>query len=184
MVLVALVHALDTVDVKRLPLGIVGKVGVVVLVIFRNSVTFKIGFVTNVHAVSVTNLVKSRVVGVVAGAHHVHVIRFHYANIALHILLCHRLAKHGVAVVSVDTLDLDLFAVYVNNAALDLNLAYTNVKENDLILVLDLELVKIGILVTPEVRFFDLGDLEGGIRVTFCASCGYLVAHHIRERVF
>ena len=160
MVLVALDHALGTVDVRLFPRRIVGEA-----VPRMHAVGLDVGLVADIEAVSVTQLGEAGIVRIVRGADHVDVVRLHDHEVALHVLHGGRVAEEVMAVVAVHALGLDLLAVDEDALVSDLDPARADGQGDVLAAAGEVQGVEIRLLVAPEHRVLDGGDLDRAFSV-------------------
>ena len=109
--------ALDAIHEHRLPEGIVSDAAEIADV--GKTVGLHIGLCHHEQAVLVAQLVETRVVRVVSGAHRVEVVLLHQHDIALHPIHADRTALEVVVVVAVHPVQLEVVAVDVEEAILD-----------------------------------------------------------------
>ena len=128
MVAVAQDHARRAVHVGLAPGGVVAE-GIAVRAV---AVGFQVRLVDDVQAVLIAERVPAAVVGVVAGAHAVDVVRLHQGDVAEHGADADHGAERGVALVPVDALELDGRAVEQEPAVPHLHGAEAHVHALDL----------------------------------------------------
>ena len=111
---------------------------------------FKVCFVHNVKAEPIAKRQKSRVVGVVAGTDGVDVVLFHDHQIADHVVDRSGRAQHGVAVVAIDALGLDLLSVEVQHAVLDGDVLKANGNIDKFAARMQVQGIEVGRFIVPQ----------------------------------
>lgn len=96
------------------------------------AVGFQIGFVDEIDAVAVAELVPEGVVGIVAGADGVDVVLFHEADVEPHVLFGDGSATLGVEFVAVDAFEEDALAVQAHDAVFQFEAAESHHGSADL----------------------------------------------------
>ena len=119
VVLVALGHTDGTVQKGIGPVGCRSQRA-------TQSVRLAVGFVHDVHAHGVAQLIPAWTVGIVAEAHGIDVGGFHQLQVFLHQLFSHHAGTVGVVLVAVDTANLDGLSVDEQLASLNADGAETN----------------------------------------------------------
>ena len=117
VVLLGVHVALDAIHEHRLPEGVVGDAAEIADV--GKTVGLHVGLRHHEQTVLVAQLVETRVVRVVGGAHRVEVVLLHQHDIALHPIHADRTALEVVVVVAVHPVQLEVVAVDVEEAILD-----------------------------------------------------------------
>ena len=116
---------------------------------------FDVGFVNQVDAIPVAQIVPARVVGVVAGAHGVDVELFHQLNVLDHGLHSDRVARVGIVLVPVHASEQNRHAVDVYLPVFDLDLPEADLAALDFqnvagrVLQRDQQCVQVGIFIRP-----------------------------------
>ena len=87
---------------------------------------FQVGFVPDVQAEFVADIVEARVIGVVAGAYGVEVVALHHQGIFQHIFVGHSFAVFLVVIVAVGPFDVNHLAVDQQFAVFDFHFAETD----------------------------------------------------------
>ena len=106
VVAIALQHPADAGAEGRQPGRIVGKT-----IHRHHAVGFNIGFVNDVQAIAIAQLVPARGVWIMRAAHGVKVVLLHQQDVLHHILFGHHLAALVMVLVTVDAADQQRFAV-------------------------------------------------------------------------
>ena len=120
----------------------------------NQSVRFKVGFAHHIKAVAVAEFVPVRVVGIVAGAHRIHVHLLHNQHVLLHPPARNTVTVVGVKFVAVDALDENGLAVHPNLSQIGflLNFAEADTLSNRL--KNSVFIVENGDFERIEIRFF------------------------------
>ena len=114
----------SAVKINVSPFGIRGERSVIR--VYPDSVALKVCLVTDVKSVFVAETDKTGIVGIVARAHHIDVMRFHYHEVADYMIKRSRVSQDRMAVVTVDALGLYLLTVYKEAFSDDLHLAQSD----------------------------------------------------------
>ena len=87
---------------------------------------FQVGFIPDIQAQLVADLVKKRVVGIVAGAHGVEIMSFHHQGVGQHLIIGHIFAVCFGVIVAVGPFDVDHFAIDQKFPVFDLDFTETD----------------------------------------------------------
>ena len=127
VVFVPLEHPHGSVEVGVGPIGVLGQ-GFVAI---AHAVAFDVGFVYQVKAEPVTQVVPGGMVGIVGAAHGVDVVLFHHQDVLLHPLDSDGLASVGVEFVAVDPLEEHALAIDQQVALADFHLPESDLDRDD-----------------------------------------------------
>ena len=108
VIFVALHHILHPFEMCFAPQRIFGQAALAI----AHSVRFDVGFVDYIQAVFIAELVPARVVGVMAGAHSVHIIEFHQPDVVEHGSLANYMACQWIVFVAVDAPQQHCLTIY------------------------------------------------------------------------
>ena len=153
-VFVSLHHALRAIEICGCPFVAVGQG--VPRAHHAKAMRFDVCLVANVKTEAVAKLKEARVVGIMARSDHIDVVRLENGKVAQHMLHRGGATKLWVAIVAVNALALDLFAVDKQHLANHLKATQTNLLTDDLAATLQIERIEIGRLVAPKRGGFDL----------------------------
>ena len=158
MVLVPLIHGIGAIQHAGFPLGTAAGDSPARLTsaqLLPGAVTFHIGLVDQVDAITVTEAIPEALIGVMAGADGIQVVPLHKADVPHHIFLGDGTATLAVELVTVDATEQDALAVDVHDAVLHLEGAEAHVHGNSfhdlavLVQHMDVQLVQVGFLGAP-----------------------------------
>ena len=170
-VLIALHHTLGTVEVSVCPLVIVGQG--IPFTKHTKAVCFEVCLVTNVKTEAIAKLKEARIVGIVACTNHIDIVRFEDVKVAQHMLHRGGTAELRMAIVAINALALDLFAVDVEHLAANFKTADADFLANHFVAALYIQYVKIGLFVAPKSRIFNFDSKICGSINRFFSGCDF-----------
>ena len=128
VVLVSFVGALTAVHIRLGPFGTVAEI-----IPRQELVSFmslNVVFVADVKSETVAHRQESGIIGIMARAYHIYVVRLHYQKVVPHVFYGSSRTENGMAVVAVDAACLDLSAVYKYYAVFYLQILKADYKGN------------------------------------------------------
>ncbi len=171
VVLLGVNVAFDTIHEHRLPERIVGDAAEVADI--GKAVGLHVSLRHHEQTVLVAQLVEARVVRVVGGAHRVEVVLLHQHDVALHPVHADGAALEMVVVVTVHPVQLEIAAVDVEEAVLDLDLAHPDPLRDHLqqlplsVVEGEHQLIEVGILGAPQMG---VGQIQREAAITLAVD--------------